>query len=57
MQFSSALSYLDSLQSQATDSLKNNEKQLELMKESFEKNVEAIKSVLLDFDKRLQALK
>jgi hypothetical protein len=57
MQFSSALSYLDSLQSQATDSMKNNEKQLELMKESFEKNVEAIKSVLLDFDKRLQALK
>jgi len=57
IQFSSGLSYLDSLETQILDSMKTNEKQLQVMKESFETNVESIKQILFDFDKRLKQLK
>ncbi|XP_054159421.1 dynactin subunit 2-A-like isoform X2 [Oppia nitens] len=56
LQFSSALSYLDSLQTQVVDSMKTNENELKVLKESLEKNVESVKQILFDFDKRLKAL-
>lgn len=57
LQFSGAISYLDNLQQRLLESIETNEKDLTDLKNSFDKNSESIKSLLADFDKRIQALK
>lgn len=56
-QFSGALSYMDTLQVQIADSLKNNDADLKLMKETFDQNMDFLKKTLESYDKRMNALK
>lgn len=56
MQFSSALSHMDSIQARVNESLQNNKKQLELFEGTFKKNIEEINSVLSSFDKRIKTI-
>jgi hypothetical protein len=56
-QFSGALSYMDSLQSQIADSLKNNDADLKEMKGTFDQNMDYLKKTLEEYDKRINALK
>ncbi len=57
MQFSSALSYIDSLQAQVTDTAKGNEKELQVLKETMANNVQLINTSLAEIYKRVKALK
>ncbi|RWS29048.1 Dynactin subunit 2-A-like protein [Leptotrombidium deliense] len=56
IQFSSALSYIDSLQSQIEESMRNNEKELKELKEVFMGNIEVIKKSLDNLNKRIESL-
>jgi dynactin-2 len=57
VQFSGAISYLDSMQSQIAESLKNNDEDLKLVRETFGQNMEFLKNTLEEMDKRINALK
>lgn len=52
--FSDALTYLDTLQSQVHSSLENNEEELKALKEIFSSNIETIKSLLTQFEKKIK---
>ncbi|KAI1284823.1 Dynactin subunit 2 [Halotydeus destructor] len=56
-QFASALSYMESLQAEISESLKNNQSDLELVKETFDQNMDYLKQTLAEYDKRIQAHK
>lgn len=51
--FSDALTYLDTLQSQVHNSLQSNEEELKALKEIFSSNIESIKSLLTQWDKKM----
>jgi len=51
--FSDALTYLDTLQSQVHNSLQSNEEELKALKEIFGQNIESIKSLLSQWDKKM----
>lgn len=48
---------MDALQTQIAESLRGNDADLKLMKQTFEENLKTLKQTLQDFDKRIEALK
>jgi len=57
VQFSNAVSYIDSLQSQITSDLKNCQDDLKSLKESLSQNMTLFKKKMDQFEQRIQALK
>jgi len=57
VQFSNAVSYIDSLQAQITSDLKNCQDDLKSLQESLSQNMNLFKKKLDEFEQRIQALK